>query len=123
MGCIEELVFFSFFLDEQARVKVEPIIARFQDSTEALTKLAQDVRVRSEQFVDLARLRGPSVEAMETVTSRQMHVPSPKPPTFLQPLPNMHVAEGTRVVLETTFDSGVPQSECRDEVFNHNILL
>ena len=78
--------------------------------------------MRSEQFVDLARLHGPLVEAVETVASHQMPSLSPKPPTILQPLPNMHVAEGTRIVLETTFDSGIPQGEYRDEVCILNVM-
>ncbi|VDN97244.1 unnamed protein product, partial [Rodentolepis nana] len=94
---------------DRAKTKIQPIISRFQDSTESLTKLAQDVRVRSEQFVDLARLQGPIIEAVESVASHQMHAPRPSPPRISLPLPNIHVAEGTHVTLETTFDNGIPQ--------------
>ncbi|EUB61841.1 Muscle M-line assembly protein unc-89 [Echinococcus granulosus] len=97
------------FPDDRARIKVQPIIRRFQDSTEALSKLVQDVRVRSERLVDLTRLQGPVVEAVESVASHQMHLPRPKPPTILRPLSNIHVVEGTRVALTTNFDAGIPQ--------------
>ncbi|VDM30429.1 unnamed protein product, partial [Hydatigera taeniaeformis] len=97
------------FPGDQALIKVQPIIRRFQDSTEALNKLVEDVPVRSEQLVDVARLQGPVVEAVEVVASHQMHLPRPRPPTILRPLPNIHVAEGTRVSLMTTFDAGIPQ--------------
>uniref|UniRef100_A0A5K3EL91 Titin n=1 Tax=Mesocestoides corti TaxID=53468 RepID=A0A5K3EL91_MESCO len=97
------------FPGDDARKKVQPIVARFRDSAQAMSELAQNVRVRSEQFVDLVRLQGPLVQAVETIRSHQMVTPQPGPPKILKPLPNMHVAEGTRVILDTTFDAGIPQ--------------
>lgn len=120
-------------LGPEAQERIRPVVEQFTETVSALSDLASEVRVRSEQSVDMTRLYGPTVpgdmissthispprkpvsdELIEPQRTRPPAAPPtrrPGPPTILTPIQNIHVAEGTRVTLLTTFDNGIPTGE------------
>lgn len=92
----------------EAQRKIEPIVSGFRDTVEKLHHLAEEVRIRSEQSIYLTRPVGLPVPS--DLTSQQAISPltRDRPPMITRPLSNLFTEEGSSIVLETEFDSGLP---------------
>ncbi|THD24670.1 Titin [Fasciola hepatica] len=92
----------------EAQKKIEPVVSGFRDTVGKLHRLTEEVRIRSEQSIYLARPVG--VPVPSDLTSQQVISPPirGRPPVITRPLNNLFTEEGSPVTLETEFDSGLP---------------
>ncbi|KAF5395209.1 hypothetical protein PHET_05731 [Paragonimus heterotremus] len=92
----------------EARQIIQPTVARFHSVVDELHRLTDEVRVRTEQSINLMRPVGVPIAA-DMVSSQLISPPvRPLPPTIVKPLRNVFTDEGQTVILTTEFHSGLP---------------
>ncbi|CAH8869263.1 unnamed protein product, partial [Trichobilharzia szidati] len=104
---LEQLAF-QYPRPVEAKQLIQPLISGFQTTINNLNQMSDEIRVRTEQFIDLQRPQGMQV-AGDQIRSTSIVMPvRAKPPVITKPLENITTEEGKKVVMETKFDSGLP---------------
>ncbi|CAH8561518.1 unnamed protein product [Schistosoma turkestanicum] len=92
----------------EAKQYIQPIINEFQSSINNLTQISDEIRVRTEQCINLQRLH-PTQVIDDQIKSTSLSMPvKAKPPSIIKPLENITTEEGKKIIMETIFDSGLP---------------
>ncbi|VDQ00211.1 unnamed protein product [Trichobilharzia regenti] len=104
---LEQLAF-QYPRPVEAKQLIQPLVNGFQTTINNLNQMSDEIRVRTEQFIDLQRPQGMQV-AGDQIRSTSIVMPvRAKPPVITKPLENVTTEEGKKVVMETKFDSGLP---------------
>uniref|UniRef100_A0A5K4FFR8 Nesprin-1 n=1 Tax=Schistosoma mansoni TaxID=6183 RepID=A0A5K4FFR8_SCHMA len=92
----------------EAKQFIQPIVNEFQSSINNLTQLSDEIRVRTEQCINLQRLQ-PTHIYDDQIKATTVKMPTKaKPPIIIKPLENITIEEGKKIIMETIFDSGLP---------------
>ncbi|VDP63130.1 unnamed protein product [Schistosoma mattheei] len=92
----------------EAKQFIQPIVNEFQSSINNLNQLSDEIRIRTEQSINLQRLQPTHVyDDQMKATTLTMPIKA-KPPTIIKPLENITIEEGKKIIMETIFDSGLP---------------
>ncbi|CAH8612085.1 unnamed protein product [Schistosoma intercalatum] len=92
----------------EAKQFIQPIVNEFQSSINNLNQLSDEIRIRTEQSINLQRLQPTHVyDDQMKATTLTMPIKA-KPPIIIKPLENITIEEGKKIIMETIFDSGLP---------------
>ncbi|CAH8641087.1 unnamed protein product [Heterobilharzia americana] len=92
----------------EAKQLIQPLISEFQTSINSLNQMSDEIRIRTEQFIDLQRPQAKWV-ADDRIRAASVTMPvKARPPVITKPLENITTEEGRRIIMETYFDSGLP---------------
>lgn len=94
-----------------ARKRIKPVLDGFQSSVNELQHLTDEVRIRSEQLINLSRPAGAPVPDDRLSKQFISPVSAARPPIIIRPLKDITTDEGVTAVLETEFESGLPPGE------------